>query len=240
MATVEFRSSDQAIRRRGRAWTTCRSRSPTASSWSLVGPSGCGKTTALRMVAGLEKPTAGEIVIGDRVVNDEQPGRRDIAMVFQNYALYPHMTVERNIGVRPAPAADAAGPDRRAGARGERAARARRPAQAPAGAALGRAAPARGDGPGARAPAAGVPARRAALQPRRQAADAAARRAQAHPPARADDVDLRHPRPGRGDDARRPHRRDGRRPHPAARRARGSVRPPRRTSSWPGSSAARR
>ncbi len=64
----------------------------------LVGPSGCGKTTALRMVAGLEKPTEGEIVIGDRVVNDDQPGRRDIAMVFQNYALYPHMSVERNIG----------------------------------------------------------------------------------------------------------------------------------------------
>ena len=64
----------------------------------LVGPSGCGKTTALRMVAGLEKPTDGEIVIGDRVVNDDQPGRRDIAMVFQNYALYPHMSVERNIG----------------------------------------------------------------------------------------------------------------------------------------------
>jgi sn-glycerol 3-phosphate transport system ATP-binding protein len=64
----------------------------------LVGPSGCGKTTALRMVAGLEKPTEGEIVIADRVVNDDQPGRRDIAMVFQNYALYPHMSVERNIG----------------------------------------------------------------------------------------------------------------------------------------------
>jgi sn-glycerol 3-phosphate transport system ATP-binding protein len=64
----------------------------------LVGPSGCGKTTALRMVAGLETPSAGEIAIGDRVVNDEAPGRRDIAMVFQNYALYPHMSVERNIG----------------------------------------------------------------------------------------------------------------------------------------------
>ncbi len=64
----------------------------------LVGPSGCGKTTALRMVAGLEKPTSGEIVIGAEVVNDKSPGSRDIAMVFQNYALYPHMTVERNIG----------------------------------------------------------------------------------------------------------------------------------------------
>ena len=64
----------------------------------LVGPSGCGKTTALRMVAGLEHPSAGEILIGDRVVNADSPGRRDIAMVFQNYALYPHMSVERNIG----------------------------------------------------------------------------------------------------------------------------------------------
>jgi len=64
----------------------------------LVGPSGCGKTTALRMVAGLESATSGEIVIGGQVVNDDSPGRRDIAMVFQNYALYPHMSVERNIG----------------------------------------------------------------------------------------------------------------------------------------------
>ena len=63
----------------------------------LVGPSGCGKTTALRMVAGLEEATAGEIVIGDRVVNDVPPKDRDIAMVFQNYALYPHMNVYDNI-----------------------------------------------------------------------------------------------------------------------------------------------
>jgi multiple sugar transport system ATP-binding protein len=63
----------------------------------LVGPSGCGKTTALRMVAGLEEITAGEILIGDRVVNDVDPRGRDVAMVFQNYALYPHMTVFENI-----------------------------------------------------------------------------------------------------------------------------------------------
>jgi len=63
----------------------------------LVGPSGCGKTTALRMVAGLEDITAGEISIGDRVVNDVDPRGRDVAMVFQNYALYPHMTVFENI-----------------------------------------------------------------------------------------------------------------------------------------------
>jgi multiple sugar transport system ATP-binding protein len=64
----------------------------------LVGPSGCGKTTALRMVAGLEETTAGTIEIGGRVVNDVDPRDRDIAMVFQNYALYPSMTVRDNIG----------------------------------------------------------------------------------------------------------------------------------------------
>jgi multiple sugar transport system ATP-binding protein len=63
----------------------------------LVGPSGCGKTTALRMVAGLEEITRGEIRIGDRVINNLDPRARDIAMVFQNYALYPHMTVLENI-----------------------------------------------------------------------------------------------------------------------------------------------
>jgi multiple sugar transport system ATP-binding protein len=64
---------------------------------SLLGPSGCGKTTTLRMLAGLEFPTEGEIRIGERVVNAVPPGQRDIAMVFQSYALYPHMTVAENI-----------------------------------------------------------------------------------------------------------------------------------------------
>jgi multiple sugar transport system ATP-binding protein len=63
----------------------------------LVGPSGCGKTTALRMVAGLEVITRGKVMIGDRIVNDVPPKERDIAMVFQNYALYPHMTVFDNM-----------------------------------------------------------------------------------------------------------------------------------------------
>jgi sn-glycerol 3-phosphate transport system ATP-binding protein len=63
----------------------------------IVGPSGCGKSTLLRMVAGLEEVSGGEIKIGDRVVNDEEPADRDIAMVFQNYALYPHMTVYDNM-----------------------------------------------------------------------------------------------------------------------------------------------
>ena len=64
----------------------------------LVGPSGCGKTTALRMIAGLETITSGEIFIGDTLVNDMAPKDRDIAMVFQNYALYPHMNVRDNMG----------------------------------------------------------------------------------------------------------------------------------------------
>src|SRR6185295_12732 len=63
----------------------------------LVGPSGCGKSTLLRMVAGLEEISGGEVRIGDRVVNDVPPKQRDIAMVFQNYALYPHMTVYDNM-----------------------------------------------------------------------------------------------------------------------------------------------
>ena len=64
----------------------------------LVGPSGCGKSTALNIVAGLEACTTGEVRVGDRVVTHEPPKRRDVAMVFQDYALYPHMTVARNIG----------------------------------------------------------------------------------------------------------------------------------------------
>ena len=83
----------------------------------LVGPSGCGKTTALRMIAGLEEITGGQIRIGDRVVNNLPPGDRDVAMVFQNYALYPHMTVAENIGfalrMRKVPKAEARSASRR-------------------------------------------------------------------------------------------------------------------------------
>src|SRR6266700_7968668 len=64
---------------------------------ALVGPSGCGKSTTLRMIAGLEDITSGDVLIGDEVVNDMPPKDRDIAMVFQNYALYPHMTVYQNM-----------------------------------------------------------------------------------------------------------------------------------------------
>src|ERR671915_2652270 len=70
---------------------------PDGSLMVLVGPSGCGKTTALRMVAGLEEISEGRVRIGDRVVNEVAPKDRDIAMVFQNYALYPHMSVFENM-----------------------------------------------------------------------------------------------------------------------------------------------
>ena len=64
----------------------------------LLGPSGCGKTTTMRMIAGLDEPTEGEIWIGENLVNGVAPRDRDVAMVFQNYGLYPHMTVRQNIG----------------------------------------------------------------------------------------------------------------------------------------------
>jgi multiple sugar transport system ATP-binding protein len=84
----------------------------------LVGPSGSGKSTALRMVAGLEEVTSGEIRIGDRVVNNLPSRDRDIAMVFQNYALYPNMTVEENLafGLRAAQAGRRGSPDTEFGA----------------------------------------------------------------------------------------------------------------------------
>jgi len=64
----------------------------------LLGPSGCGKTTTMRMIAGLEEISAGDVFIGEERINDKPPKDRDIAMVFQNYGLYPHMTVAQNIG----------------------------------------------------------------------------------------------------------------------------------------------
>jgi sn-glycerol 3-phosphate transport system ATP-binding protein len=97
MAEVEFRD---VTRRYAGGVTALNGLSLTVKDGEfliLVGPSGCGKSTALRLLAGLDKPTTGEIRIGGRVVNNLPPGERDIAMVFQNYALYPHMSVYRNL-----------------------------------------------------------------------------------------------------------------------------------------------
>ena len=92
------RTSGSAIRTASRPSRTWTSRSRDGEFMILVGPSGCGKSTALRMVAGLEDITDGELIIGGERVNDLAPEDRDIAMVFQNYALYPHMTVRENMG----------------------------------------------------------------------------------------------------------------------------------------------
>ena len=169
----------------------------------LVGPSGCGKSTTLRMIAGLEEVTSGDIYIGGEVVNDLPPKDRDIAMVFQNYALYPHMTSFENMAfglkLRKFSKDEIRQPcrPRRAHPRHHRTAG---PA---AEGAVRRPAPARRDGPRDRAQSEGVPVRRAAVEPRRQAARADAHRDQARAPEGEDHDGLRHPRPGRGDDARR-------------------------------------
>ena len=118
----------------------------------IVGPSGCGKSTLLRMVAGLEEITGGEIAIGGRVVNDLEPKDRDIAMVFQNYALYPHMSVFDNMayGLKIAQGAEATR-SRRASTRRPRSSSSAHAARAQAARALRRPAPARRDGPRDRA-----------------------------------------------------------------------------------------
>jgi multiple sugar transport system ATP-binding protein len=98
MATIEIDKVSKVYPGGAKAVTDLDIRVADGQFLVLVGPSGCGKTTALRMVAGLEDITDGTISIGERVVNDLSPRDRDIAMVFQNYALYPHMTVAENIG----------------------------------------------------------------------------------------------------------------------------------------------
>ena len=120
MPGVELKDVSKTYGRGQRAVDGVRLRIEEGELLVLVGPSGCGKSTLLRMVAGLEEITAGEILIGGRVVNDVAPRDRDIAMVFQNYALYPHMTVFDNLAFglrrRRVPAAEV---DRRVNAAAE-------------------------------------------------------------------------------------------------------------------------
>ena len=160
----------------------------------LLGPSGCGKTTTMRMIAGLEEPTAGEIRIDGRVVNDELPKDRDVAMVFQNYGLYPHMTVRDNIAyplkVRGGRTADEIRERvRAAAAKVQLEELLERKPRALSGGQRQRVALARAI---VRTPS-GVPDGRAAVEPRRQAAGEHARRAQAPEPRAADHHRLRDP-----------------------------------------------
>ena len=152
-------------------------------------------------------PTPGEIVIGGRLVNFIDPVKRNVAMVFQNYALYPHMTVHEEHRLPARDREEAEGRDRRGDSPRRRHPRARGAARAPAGAALGRAAPARRARPRDRPRAAGVPDGRAALEPRRAAPHPDAARADPAPCAARDHDHVRHARPGRGDDDGRPDRR---------------------------------
>src|SRR3954452_11331653 len=196
----------------------------------LVGPSGCGKTTALRCLAGLEEITAGQIKIDERIVNRVTSKARNIAMVFQSYALYPHMTVFDNLafGLKLLKT-----PKQEIRRRVEEAAKIldlerfldRKPRALSGGqrqrGALGRAIVREPAAGGARAREGGRAASLldggAALEPRREAARPDARGDLAHPAAPRHDDRVRHARPGRGADDGRPHRRDEGR-HPAAGR----------------------
>ena len=192
----------------------------------LLGPSGCGKTTLLRCLAGLEQVDAGRILIGERDVTDLPPGRRRIAMVFQSYAVFPHMTLYDNIAFglkmqKESKATIKERVDSVAELVHIEELLERYPAQISGGQRQRVAARARDRDEGRRA-ADG----RAALEPRRAAAHGDARRAEgAAAPARHDD-DLRHARPGRGAEHGRPHRRDEGRHHRPGRHAARRLRPP--------------
>ena len=185
----------------------------------LLGPSGSGKTTTLRILAGLESVSGGRVLMDGDDVTNKEPGERDVAMVFQSYALYPHMTVAQNIGfplkmvgTKPAEiarlVAEAAGQGQH-----------RPPARAQARPAVGRPAAALCAGARHRAPAAPVPARRAAVEPRRQASPGDAARAACAAARRSAHHGVCDARPGRSDDAGRPHRGVHGRPHRPGRHA---------------------
>ena len=206
----------------------------------LVGPSGCGKSTTLRMIAGLEEITEGEIWIGGDVVNDVPPRDRDIAMVFQNYALYPHMSVFDNMAfglkLRKFPKdeikrrVDEAARILDIGMLLERKPRALSGGQRQR-VAMGRAIVRNPEG---------VPVRRAAVEPGRQAARADAHRDQEGAPDGAHHHRLRDARPGRGDDAGRPRGGDEPRRDRAGRHAAATCTTTRRRASSRASSARRR
>ncbi len=207
----------------------------------LVGPSGCGKSTTLRMVAGLEEITRGTISIGGRIVNDVPPKDRDIAMVFQNYALYPHMTVYDNMAfglkLRKYPKAeiDAARATRRPASSASPSCSTRKPKALSGGqrqrVAVGRAI--------VRKPAVFLFDEPLSNLDAKLRVQMRAEISRLHHQL-AGHHDLRHPRPGRGDDHGRPHRGDEGRPDPAGGHAARPSTTARPTASWPASSARRR
>ena len=192
----------------------------------FVGPSGCGKSTLLRMIAGLEEISGGALMLDGERMNEVPAAKRGIAMVFQSYALYPHMSVYKNLAfgletaglkkaeIEPRVRRAAADPAHRAAARAQAQGALRRPA------------PARGDRPRHRARAEDLPVRRAPVEPRRRAPGADARRDLDAAPRPRQHDDLRHPRPGRGDDHGRQDRGAERRPDRAGRRAARALQPP--------------
>ena len=215
----------EALRRRSGPSMASRSTSPPGEFFSLLGPSGCGKTTTLRMIGGFELPTAGRILLRDRDITMDPPDKRPVNMVFQSYALFPHLDVGSNVAFGLQAQEGREGRDHPPGRRGTRArppGRLRAPQAEPAvrrPAAAGRA--------GARAgqPAERAAARRAARRPGPQAPPPPPDRAQAHPGRGRDHVRLRDPRPGGGAHDERPHRGHARRAGRAARHARGALRP---------------
>ena len=184
---------------------------------SFLGPSGCGKTTMLRMIAGLEHPTEGRIFLDDEDITDRPAYTRDIGMVFQSLALFPHLNVAGNVGLRPADPRGGEGPHLLARGRAPDARLARGDGRSAHPAALRGPAPARGDRPRAGAGAPALPAGRAAVRARCEPARAAPGGAPAAPAAAGDHDDHRHARPAGGDDDVGSRRRDERRAHRTGR-----------------------
>ncbi len=193
----------------------------------MLGPSGCGKTTTLRMIAGLELPTSGRILLGGEDVTFNRAAARDIAFVFQLFALYPHMNVRQNIGF-PLKCEGMPRAEIRQPRRGDRALPADRSSPQRADlAACRRRPPARRPRPRHRPPAQGLPDGRAARHPRHRIPRPDGARTPRTPHADRRDHGLRHPRPARSDVDGRQDRGDEQGRHRAIRHAAGDLRPPR-------------
>ena len=199
---------------------------PTGAFVSLLGPSGCGKTTSLRIIAGFEQPTAGDVLIGGKSVVGVPAYRRPVNMVFQNYALFPHLNVSDNVafGLRqlsPRPSRRQVEAEVDARPRARALARLWQPAVLGA---VGRPAAAGGAGPRSHQQAQGPAPRRAARGPRPQAAARHADRASEPPAIARHHLRAGHPRPGRGAVDERPRVHHARWPHRPVRPAEDALR----------------